>query len=132
LCYVWPLTCADVCKWWRIEGPPAPGSWRCAVSGGQVCRRCGASAPRFLPQHEVDDLAAGILECATPTEAQDRLAALDRPTLARVALVLARLVRMADRPRLPSWVSALRAHAEIDRLDELWRLPDADTSGAGR
>jgi hypothetical protein len=63
-----------------------------------------------MPQHEVDDLAAAVLECATPNEAQDRLAALDRLTLARVALVLARLVRMADTPRLPSWVSALRAH----------------------
>jgi hypothetical protein len=38
---------------------------------------------------------------------------------------------MADRPRLPGWVTALRAHAEIDRLDELWRLPDAGTCEGG-
>jgi hypothetical protein len=61
------------------------------MSGGQVCPRCGARDAVYLPQHEVDNAGAAVLECASPGEAQDLLAALDRVTLARVALVLARV-----------------------------------------
>jgi hypothetical protein len=96
------------------------------TAGGRPCPRCGSRDVEMLPQHQVDDLAADVLEAAGPQQALDLLLGEDRLTACRVAVVVAAQLRRTHRADLGSLVVALRGSAaagrEVAALDELWRL----------